>query len=62
MLGFSWGVPKPVVLVEVSPDSRPSNQGQVVLMAPTDGGGWENQSETIQHLGSIYNKKTVRPI
>lgn len=26
-------------------------------MAPTDGGGWENQSETIQHLGSIYNKK-----
>ena len=26
-------------------------------MAPTDGGGWENQSETIQHLGSIYNNK-----
>eukprot|EP00434_Breviolum_minutum_P027839 symbB.v1.2.024625.t1/scaffold2345.1/size81736/2 len=23
---------------------------QVVLMAPTDGGGWENQSETIQQL------------
>ena len=50
-------VPKPGgTWWKVSPgQSQPINQGQVVLMAPTDGGGWENQSETIQHLGSIYS-------
>jgi len=29
-------------------------QGQVVLLAPTDGGGWENQTETIQRLGGAW--------
>ena len=32
-------------------------QGQVVLLAPTDGGGWDNQTETIQRLGSQHGEE-----